>query len=594
LVGAVRAEDAPRWSRHVTAVFSRAGCNGGTCHGAVKGQAGFRLSLFGADPALDRDWLLREDGGRRLNPADPDASLLLLTATARVSHQGGRRLSPGSAEYTILRRWIAAGGPADAVADSRVAQLRVTPAEQIAKPGETYPLKVEAKFADGSVEDVTALCSFASLDGHVASVDAAGMVRVGGVGDTALIARYRAEPAMALVLVPRPGSDAFPDVKASNFIDRHILAKLERLNLPPAELADDVTFLRRLVLDVTGELPTPAEVRAFVADSHPQKRARKIDEVLKRPGHAALWTLKFGDLLKGDEFGAYADGLKKEVDAPRFQQWVRARLEENIPYDEFAERILTATSRDGKSIEEYAQELLAMTEGHGPERRDIEIYRRRKTLDLYWQRGSSAGVKGALGVAHAFLGLRLECAQCHRHPHDVGQQADLLDFANFFARVRPVGFRGDNEKKFPDAGVLFKKYGAEAKQLTDQVKKMRAGELKELEAEARTAKGEIEKLKREIAALEQKADPKETDTLAEKRQKLATCQAASARLERLRSELSGMEKRGRVIDEMSRRLMHAEIRHLLGIDPETIVYTPAKRPVKLIVEDVPIIKEAIV
>lgn len=518
LAQASRAADVPRFNRHVAAVFSKAGCNGGTCHGAVKGQAGFRLSLFGADPELDRDRLLREDGGRRLNLVDPDISLLLLKATARVPHQGGRRLSMESADYAILRRWIAAGAPVDSVAESRVAQLRITPAEQTAKPNESYPLKVEAKFAGGTVEDVTALCSFTSLNTQVASVDPGGLVHVDGVGETALIVRYRAEPAMALVMVPRPGTEAFPQIELNNFIDRHILAKLQRLNLPPADLADDVTFLRRACLDVTGELPKPAEIRAFVTDKNPQKRARKIEELLGRPGHAVLWTLKFCDLLKGDEFGVYADGMKKEADAPRFQQWIRARLEENIPYDQFAERILTATSRDGKSMEEYAEELLAMTEGHGPERKDIEIYRQRKTLDLYWQRGNSVGVKGALQVAHAFLGLRLECAQCHRHPHDIWQQADLLDFANFFTRVRRVGFGGNNEKLFPDAGTLFKKYGEEGKRLTEEAKKMR----KELDK----YKGEPDKAKK------------------------------------LREELAGMEKRGRMLDEAARRLMHAEIRHL--------------------------------
>src|SRR4051794_5605298 len=107
--GQVRSESAPLFTRHVEAVFSRLGCNGGTCHGAVKGQNGFSLSLFGADPALDHDRLLRGSGGRRLNLLDPDASLLLLKATGRAVHGGGQRLAPGSPEYHLLRRWIAAG-----------------------------------------------------------------------------------------------------------------------------------------------------------------------------------------------------------------------------------------------------------------------------------------------------------------------------------------------------------------------------------------------------------------------------------------------------------------------------------------------------
>jgi hypothetical protein len=172
-------------------------------------------------------------------------------------------------------------------------------------------------------------------------------------------------------------------VTAHGFIDRHILAKLRRLNIPPAALADDATFLRRASLDVTGELPSPAEIRAFLESDAPDKRARKIDELLSRPGYAALWTLKFGDLLKASDFGVYADGITEQSDAPRFQQWVRARLEENLPYDQFAQRILTATSREGRSLDEWGKEVTALFEGFITPRTDLAVYSRRKTLDLY-------------------------------------------------------------------------------------------------------------------------------------------------------------------------------------------------------------------
>ncbi len=155
----------------------------------------------------------------------------------------------------------------------------------------------------------------------------------------------------------------------------------------------------------------------------------------------------------------------------RFQAWVRARLEEDIPYDQFVERILLATSRESHSPEEYAEEVKTMMEGYAPGRPDLKLYSGRRTLDLYWQRRGADGVGGALQVAHAFLGLRLECAECHRHPHDVWQQDDLLDFANFFMRVRKVGFKGDNEKCFPDMAALKKRFDDEAKKLETEVKK---------------------------------------------------------------------------------------------------------------------------
>lgn len=524
------ANDTPLFSRHVVAVLSKLGCNGGACHGAVNGQNGFRLALFGANPALDHERLIHEFGGRRLNLHDPDASLLLLKATGQVSHEGGKRTDAGSPEYTLLRRWIAAGAKLDLTERSRLAKLQVTPAEYAANPGVTYRLGVKAMFADGSIEEVTGLCSFESQDRHVAVVDRDGKVEVRGPGDAALIVRYRTEPALAVVLAPRIGDEPFPDVKPANFIDTHVLTKLKRLNIPPSPLADDATFLRRATLDATGSLPTPDEIRAFLADTNPDRRARKIDELLSRPGHAAVWTLRFCDLLKASDYGVYADGISQEQDAPRFMQWVRARLEENLPYDQFAERILNATSRDGQTLEEWAKDVQAINEGYATPRTDLTLYSKRKTLDLYWQRRASAGVPGALQVAHAFLGLRLECAQCHRHPHDVWQQDDLLSFANFFMHVRESGFQGDNEKKFPEVAACVKTLNDEAKKLTEQVKKMRETRGKELDTAAKKTKA--------------KADMDE--------------------LAKFQTEVNAMDRRSKLLPEVGRRLMHSEVRHLPG------------------------------
>jgi hypothetical protein len=556
---------APFFSRHVEAVFSRLGCNGGTCHGAVKGRNGFRLSLFGADPALDHDRLLREFGGRRLNLADPDHSLVLLKATAQVSHEGGKRMSVGSPEYEILRTWLIGGAALDPIDRSRVIQLVITPAGQTIEPGASYQLRAEARFGDGSIQDVTALCSFESLDRQTATVTKDGRVEARGVGDAALIVRYRAVPALALVVVPRPGPEAFPDVPAHNFIDRHVLAKLRRLNLPPAPLADDSTFLRRVCLDVAGELPTPAEVRAFLEDRAPDKRPRKIDELLARPGHAALWTLKFCDILKASDFGVYADAITEQSDAPRFQQWVRARLEENLPYDQFVQRILTATSREGRSLDEWGKEVTELFEGFTTPRTDLAVYSRRKTLDLYWQRREATGVPGTLQVAHAFLGLRLECAQCHRHPHDIWQQDDLLSFANFLMRVRPSGFQGDNEKRFPEVAAYTKRFNDEAKSLTEQAKKLRETKGKTLDAEAKKTKTEAPKVQAEIARLEKEGDKLDAAgkaKLAELRQQAERYQAVQKEFDQYTQEVNALDKKSKMLPEVARRMMHAETQHV--------------------------------
>jgi len=524
---AFAADPAPRFSREVEAVFSRAGCNSGTCHGGVKGQNGFRLSLFGADPTLDHDQIVRDVNGRRVNRIDPDKSLLLLKGTAQIPHEGGKRIAVDSPEYKILRDWIAAGMPADAREQSRVTKFKVTPSEKTLKVGESANIRIEATFADNSTADVTSLCSYEVIDGNVAAVDRNGQVAARGVGETAVVIRFRAEPVLARFVVPRQSTDAFPDVKPNNFIDQKILAKLKQLNVPPTDVCDDATFLRRVTLDLTGELPTAKEARDFVADKSVDKRTKKIDELLKKPGHAAVWTLKFCDLLKATDFGVYADGMRQEVDAPRFQAWVRARLEENVPYDQFVERILLATSRDGKPVEDWAKSVVAMEEGYSPGRKDLEMYQARNTLDLYWQRSSSTGVSGALQVAHSFLGLRLECAQCHRHPHDVWQQDDLLSFANFFRGMRKIGFGDQNAKKFPEVGAIFTKLNEDSKKLEADVKKLREGELKKLEADAKKS------------------------------------EADKAAFEKMKKQVADMDRQSKLMQEAARRVMHAEVR----IDP---------------------------
>jgi len=522
----------PSYQRHVSALFSRLGCNGGACHGAVKGQNGFRLSLFGADPTGDAERLLREFGGRRIDLNNPAASLLLKKASGQAEHGGGVRLQAGSAEYEIIRKWIAGGAKIDAEAKAHIKELRVAPAQRAAKPGEGYSLKVEAAFVDGSSEDVTAYCSFTSLDAAAANVDATGQVTARMPGEAVIIVRYRAQPAMARILVPRPGTADFPEVKSHNFIDNHVLAKLKQMNLPPAGVADDAVFLRRACLDVAGELPAPCEVRAFLSDASADKRSKKIEELLQRPGHAALWTMKFCDLLKAADFGVYADALSLEADAPRFQAWVRARMDENTPYDQFVERILLATSKEGHSADEYAKEVAAVMEGYGPEHKDLDIYRKRKTLDLYWMRRGSDSVGGAMQVAHSFLGLRLECAQCHRHPHDIWRQEDLLDFANFFMRVRTVGFQDQNDKRFPDMAAIKKKYDDEAKQLEVEIKKRREGEGKKLDEAMKAAK-----------------TPEEKKT-------------TTAKMESFRKEMQDLDRKAKMLPEIGRRLLQAESRVL--------------------------------
>ncbi len=300
----------------------------------------------------------------------------------------------------------------------------------------------------------------------------------------------------AQVLAPRDDKAAFPDIKENNFIDTHIVAKLKHLNVQPSVVCDDSTFLRRASLDIAGELPTPSEIRVFLSDKSLDKRARKIDELLKRPGHTALWAARFCDLYK-PEFptgnGSEGKYAMLQGHTRRFYDWIRARLTENVPYDQFVERILLSSTPESRSIEELAEEFRLMAIEDQTQTIDLKAHGRRKTLDLFWMRQGATGLPGAIQFGHAVLGLRLQCAQCHRHPADVWQQDDLLSFANFFTRI---GKPGD-----PRPLDTRKKEEAEVKKLNDEASKLRTRA-----ADKKLDKDESGKLQAQATELARKAE----------------------------------------------------------------------------------------
>ncbi len=466
----------PLFSRHIVPVFSKLGCNaGGNCHGAVKGQNGFRLSLWGTKPEEDYSALLRADGGRRINLSRPESSLFLLKPTQQLAHQGGLRLPKDSPEYEMLLSWVRAGARLDDIAESRPVSFVVTPEQKVAAVGDSYQLQIEATFADGTTEDVTSLCSYEAFGKDVATADENGKVTVHRPGETHVIIRYRSEPLIAQVLVPVKAAGVYPDVKPANFIDEHVLGKLKQLNIQPAEVCDDVTFLRRASLQIAAAPPTPDEVRKFLADQDPKKREKKVEELLQRPGHAALWATIWCDILRPNSFNGN-HGFNTYAEPRRFYVWLRDRIAENTPYDEFVERILTATSLEGRTYDEWIeQEVMKLGEENAAESHEqFDTYSNRRTLDLYWQRNSGEvlGVRGALKVGYAFLGLRLECAQCHRHPEDIWQQEDVLDFANFFMQVRGSSYTSGDKLLPEHLKNRVKELEKESKAAYEQAKKL--------------------------------------------------------------------------------------------------------------------------
>jgi Protein of unknown function (DUF1549)/Protein of unknown function (DUF1553)/Bacterial Ig-like domain (group 2) len=424
------------FERHVMGLFGRAGCNSGSCHGSFQGRGGFRLSLFGYDPDKDYLALTREALGRRVNSADPDNSLLLLKAIGAVDHGGGRRFSRDSWQYQVFREWIAAGVPWSK-GSGAVKSVAVTPPEQaLGRPGATSQLVVKATFADGSVEDITSFCEFRTNDDAVADVNNLGQVKGLRAGDTSVIVSYRGNVLPVRVLVPYAAADGFkyPQVPEVNYVDRAVFAKLKRLNIVPSELADDAGFLRRVTIDTIGALPTPDQVRAFVADKDPKKREKKVDELLTHPLHAALWATKFCDITGNNTDALENPQQTRNKRSQMWHDWLRKRFADNRPYDEIVRGMLCATSRDGKSPEEWLKDEKALEEAM--DKGFESTYADRSSLDLFWRRQQPVTIdQWGEKTAAAFMGVRLECAQCHKHPFDRWTQVDYRAFANVFTTV---------------------------------------------------------------------------------------------------------------------------------------------------------------
>jgi hypothetical protein len=428
--------DSVDFERHVMGLFGRMGCNSGSCHGSFQGKGGFRLSLFGYAPDKDYLAVTRDNFGRRINRADPDHSLLLLKATGQVEHGGGVRFRKGTWQYDVLRRWIVAGMPWTP-GSGDVAAVTIGPAElAFKKPNESVTLRVSARFRDGSEADITPFCDLRTNDDAVAEVAGGATVRSLRAGSTAVIVSYRGNvlPVRVLVPVELPAGFQYPQVPAVSYIDREVFARLRLLNMVPSDLSSDEEFLRRVTIDTIGQLPSPDEVRAFVADRSPDKREKKIDELLAHPLHSALWATKLCDITGNDTQSLEAPNQLRSKRSQMWHDWLRKRVAENMPYDRIVHGVLCASSREGKSPEDWLEQVqvvdTAIQKGFDTS------YAGRDTLDLYWRRQQQVQIEQwGERTAAAFMGVRIECAQCHKHPFDRWTQADYRAYANIFGQV---------------------------------------------------------------------------------------------------------------------------------------------------------------
>jgi len=428
------------FERHVAGLLGRMGCSAGACHGSFQGKGGFYLSLFGYSAEKDYVSIVRSNLGRRINLVDPDQSLLLLKATGQVAHGGGRRFDRGSYAYRVFREWIA-GGARWEPGSGTVKRVLVTPREQMfEKPGQTARLKVMVEFADGAREDLSYFAEFRVNNDYVAEINRDGEVRGLRPGDTSVVVTYRGNVVSGRALVPAEVARGFvyPKVSEVNYIDSEVFAKLRFLNIIPSDLSSDAEFLRRITIDTIGTLPSPEEVRAFLADTRADKRIRKIDELLKHPMHAALWATRFCDITGNNLDTMEQPQNLRPKRAKMWHDWFRKRLSDNMPYDQIVKGVLCSTSRDGKKPEDWVKDSLKHTE-QASKGFDSD-YASRESLDLFWRRQMGNQFfpleQMAEHTAAAFMGIRIECAQCHKHPFDRWTQSDYRQYANIFAQVK--------------------------------------------------------------------------------------------------------------------------------------------------------------
>ncbi|MFO0879619.1 MAG: DUF1549 and DUF1553 domain-containing protein [Gemmataceae bacterium] len=386
------------FSREVEPVLTRTGCNMGACHGAQFGKGGFRLSLFGFDPAFDHSQIVQSAEGRRVVLSEPERSILLAKPAGVMDHVGGERFKIGSRYYDILKRWIEDGVPGPSGKDPTVKAVEVWPASRRMLAGEQQQILVRATWSNGLVEDVTSLAQFDALNDSIAAVTPDGLITAKGVGESHIMVRFAGQA--RVVQVTRaygpPSTQNFP---ANNFIDEKLAARWRGLGLAPSDLCSDEEFLRRLYLDAIGTLPTPLEIRTFLADRSPDRRTKAIDRVLDRPEFVDFWSLKWGDLLRINR------DLLQEKGMWSFHNWVRASLRDSKPMDQMVNEVITA---EGSTFID------------GP----ANFYLTART-PADWSEAAT----------QVFLGVRIGCARCHHHPFEKWSQDDYWGMTAFFSRL---------------------------------------------------------------------------------------------------------------------------------------------------------------
>ena len=401
------------FARDVVGVFTRNGCNGSECHGGVKGRGGFKLSLHGINPREDYRWTVTggvyqvlspkaaEPFAPRVDLKDPEQSRLLLKPTMGLPHGGGQRFELDSADYRRLLEWILQGAPygAGSQAGARIERLEASPREAIMEPGARRRLLVTAFLEDGRSEDLSPEVLYESSDPAVVEVSPAGVVRALKPGQARVSVRAAGKLVQVRCGVIRQPLDHYPEVARRNVIDDQVFDRLRELHILPAGLSSDSAFLRRVCLDLTGTLPPPERVREFLSDRDPRKRERLIERLLNSPEFVDYWTFRFADFFRVVYRNAYS-----------YKSWIRESLARNKPYDQMARERVASQGNGGPTrhfIKSVSGEVMRPHEKMGE---DVRV----------------------------FLGIRLDCAQCHDHPYETWTQDQFWGITAFYGQLTRI------------------------------------------------------------------------------------------------------------------------------------------------------------
>jgi hypothetical protein len=390
----------------VMPIFMKAGCNTGSCHGAARGKDGFRLSLFGFDPNGDHFRLTRELSGRRIDLAVPAASLVVEKSLGVVPHTGGKRFTPESELNQEMVRWITVGCPIDAAEIPTVTGVEIYPKQAVLDgEGETQQVTVVATYSDGTDRDVTGLALFLSNNDNSASINEAGVVKAGARGEAFIMARFSTfTVGSQYIVLPKGLKFSFPAQQPVNYVDELVNAKLTKLRITPSGICSDEVFLRRIYVDLVGLLPTTEEYTKFLTDPAPDKRAKLIDELVNRKEFTEIWVGKWAEwlMIRTTNQVAYKPMLL-------YYNWLSDQVGKNVPLDKMVQELLGASGGTFK---------VPQTNYYQNERDTLKV---------------------SENVAQVFMGMRIQCAQCHNHPFDRWTMDDYYAFAAFFSQVGRKG-----------------------------------------------------------------------------------------------------------------------------------------------------------